>query len=268
MLLDESRFRVETIGDWVAPLVKAETKWRYNIYKSWLGFLDQGFGDTFDIEDEDFEDEDLDDIDDELDDLDASETYENSPRESSKYRNSEKVETNREEILARKRKEAKARAYEDYLRQKLESANENWSNIREEERIVKENMLPKRRPGQRSTSSTKRRRGKQITNFNKEAWFDDEEDEDFGYEDDENDYFDESSNEIEDDYLEKLRRNNKSSKQVMSKEEFDKAWEDSEKRNPIDLNPPIDFREYNNKRVASRNQMRRIRKDLEEQNSN
>ena len=42
MLLTESRFRVDLVGDWTAPFVKEETKWRYKLYKRWLTFLDEG----------------------------------------------------------------------------------------------------------------------------------------------------------------------------------------------------------------------------------
>lgn len=55
MLLDESQWRVNIIGDWVAPLVREETKWRYNLYKNWLAFLDEGLGDRFDVVPEEFD---------------------------------------------------------------------------------------------------------------------------------------------------------------------------------------------------------------------
>ena len=35
--------------------VKEETKWRYRIYKDWLRFLEDGFGDTFDVVEDAFE---------------------------------------------------------------------------------------------------------------------------------------------------------------------------------------------------------------------
>ena len=49
MLINESRWRAGIIGDWSKPLIKAETKWRYKLYKQWLQFLDEGLGDGFDV---------------------------------------------------------------------------------------------------------------------------------------------------------------------------------------------------------------------------
>jgi hypothetical protein len=64
MLLDESKWRVDVIGPWSAPLIRLETKWRYNLYRTWLQFLDEGIGDGFDeipgafVPDEDDDDDD------------------------------------------------------------------------------------------------------------------------------------------------------------------------------------------------------------------
>jgi len=55
MLIDESQWRVGIVGDWSKPFVKAETKWRYGLYKSWLQFLDEGIGDGFDVVADGFE---------------------------------------------------------------------------------------------------------------------------------------------------------------------------------------------------------------------
>jgi hypothetical protein len=52
MLLDESQWRAGLIGDWSIPIIKAETKWRYSLYKNWLKFLDDGLGDGFDMVEE------------------------------------------------------------------------------------------------------------------------------------------------------------------------------------------------------------------------
>jgi len=54
LLLEESEWRVDLLGNWIAPMVREETKWRYDLYKAWLGFLDEGLGDGFDIVSEDF----------------------------------------------------------------------------------------------------------------------------------------------------------------------------------------------------------------------
>jgi hypothetical protein len=54
MLLDESQWRADLIGDWCVPFIRAETKWRYNLYKGWLQFLDEGIGDGFDVMSEEF----------------------------------------------------------------------------------------------------------------------------------------------------------------------------------------------------------------------
>lgn len=49
LLLEESRFRMEVTGGWVTPLLREENRWRFRLYESWLTFLDEGFGDTFDV---------------------------------------------------------------------------------------------------------------------------------------------------------------------------------------------------------------------------
>ena len=48
MLLDESVWRINILGDWVTPLVKSETRWRNEVYNTWMNFLDEGIGDGFD----------------------------------------------------------------------------------------------------------------------------------------------------------------------------------------------------------------------------
>ena len=46
-----------TITAITGPLVKAECKWRYNMYKSWLKFLDVSIADSgFETMNEDFSD--------------------------------------------------------------------------------------------------------------------------------------------------------------------------------------------------------------------
>ena len=54
MLLDESQWRSDLIGEWSVPLIRQETKWRYKLYKNWLTFLDEGLGDGFDVVDDEF----------------------------------------------------------------------------------------------------------------------------------------------------------------------------------------------------------------------
>lgn len=56
MLIDESQWRAGIIGGWSKPFIKAETKWRYKLYKSWLQFLDEGLGDGFDVVADGFQD--------------------------------------------------------------------------------------------------------------------------------------------------------------------------------------------------------------------
>jgi hypothetical protein len=54
LLVKESKWRVGLVGDWIAPLVKAEAMWRYGLYKGFLAFLDAGYADGFDTVDESF----------------------------------------------------------------------------------------------------------------------------------------------------------------------------------------------------------------------
>lgn len=48
MLLQESRFRMNIVGDWIAPLLRLENKWRYKLYEGFLHFLDVGLGEVVD----------------------------------------------------------------------------------------------------------------------------------------------------------------------------------------------------------------------------
>lgn len=57
MLLEESRWRADIIGDWALPFIKQEAKWRYGTYKGWLRFIEGGLGDAFDVLPEDFDSE-------------------------------------------------------------------------------------------------------------------------------------------------------------------------------------------------------------------
>jgi hypothetical protein len=55
MLLQESMWRINLIGKWCTPAVKSETKWRNNLYRDFMYFLDEGLGDGFDtVEEETF----------------------------------------------------------------------------------------------------------------------------------------------------------------------------------------------------------------------
>ena len=65
MLLQESMWRINLVGRWCIPAVKSETKWRSNLYKDLMFFLDEGLGDGFDVveeetfgEEDDYDDED------------------------------------------------------------------------------------------------------------------------------------------------------------------------------------------------------------------
>jgi hypothetical protein len=57
MLINESRFRVNVMGDWIVPYLRKENKWRLQVYDQWLNFLQEGFGDVFDVVDEDFQED-------------------------------------------------------------------------------------------------------------------------------------------------------------------------------------------------------------------
>ena len=45
--------RVNTVGSWIAPLVRTENRWRFKLYEAWLRLLQEGFGDQVDIVDND-----------------------------------------------------------------------------------------------------------------------------------------------------------------------------------------------------------------------
>ena len=42
MLADEAQFRVDLLGEWTKPWVKREARWRFESYRWWLDFLDEG----------------------------------------------------------------------------------------------------------------------------------------------------------------------------------------------------------------------------------
>lgn len=63
MLLTESQWRVDLLGNWLTPFVKDEAKWRYILYKKWLTLLDEGLGDGFDVVEDAFEEEEYGDMD-------------------------------------------------------------------------------------------------------------------------------------------------------------------------------------------------------------
>lgn len=48
LLVKESRFRMNIVGDWIAPLLRLENKWRYKLYEGFLHFLDVGLGEAVD----------------------------------------------------------------------------------------------------------------------------------------------------------------------------------------------------------------------------
>ena len=50
LLIEESKARIQVTGDWMKPLVQAEAKWRYNLYKSFLSFVGNDLGEGFDVE--------------------------------------------------------------------------------------------------------------------------------------------------------------------------------------------------------------------------
>ena len=86
MLLDESQWRSNLIGDWSVPLIREETKWRYKLYKNWLKFLDEGLGDGFDVVDDGF-----DDYEDESDDRSGGQDdYDDRDRDSGRFRERER----------------------------------------------------------------------------------------------------------------------------------------------------------------------------------
>lgn len=48
MLMEESRFRMRSVGGWIAPLLRIENKLRTKLYEGFLYFLDNGVGDVVD----------------------------------------------------------------------------------------------------------------------------------------------------------------------------------------------------------------------------
>eukprot|EP01035_Chromulina_nebulosa_P017500 gene17500-23056_t len=142
MLLDESKFRINLVGDWTTPLVKSETKWRYNIYKYWLDFLDQGVGDTFDVIEED-----------------SDSDYQDEPVNN---RSKQRVENERFD-----KNNQKAQEYNRWVENQI--SNKNWSDLSQEEMISKRNIAAA------SRNSKPQLKYKQAV-YDKNKWFNDDED--------------------------------------------------------------------------------------------
>lgn len=111
MLLDESKWRIDILGPWVAPMVREETKWRYSVYKRWLQFLDEGLGDGFDVLPNDFDEDD----DDEGDDDDEPKDDDNAAARKSKVR--------RQSTAV-----GSAAKYSDWLSREI-SASDGWEEL-------------------------------------------------------------------------------------------------------------------------------------------
>lgn len=151
MLIDESKFRVNMAGFWTTPFVKAETKWRYKLYKGWMDFLNQGVGSAFDEEEpESFED----------DDEDTSRTY----VESAPPRKATRTRTTASSRSEESPEDARAREYDSMIRKEL-ALKGVWSNLRDDE-IEAKKLL--RRPSKTVNNSKK--------TFSRDEWFEEKED--------------------------------------------------------------------------------------------
>lgn len=228
--MDESKFRVNVVGDWTAPFVKAETKWRYRLYKSWLNFLDQGVGDAFDDVPRGFY------IDDE------ENRYKQSQLQSTKeggrkskgvsnvdrstgYQKINNRSNNKDKEVAEKTNR-KAKAYEAWIRQQIDASND-WSDISEDEREAQKLFLENERKRLNKLKLSRK--------FDPDVWFDDEDDNNLTFDDDLE----------EDDYV---VQNNRRKSQInrstdIENETFDynQAWEDSKRRTPTKLYPPLEL---------------------------
>ena len=142
MLLDESKWRIDILGPWSKGLVRAETKWRYGLYKRWLQFLDEGLGDAFDVLPSDFDEEEEDDDDEE---------------EGGGRRNMSRATERGDDV-----KDARALRYERWLKLQMEK-EDDWEDRRKVE--VDE---------ERRRRQVQERGGPDVRN--KREWFEDEED--------------------------------------------------------------------------------------------
>ena len=154
MLIDESQWRVNLIGDWSVPFIREETKWRYKLYKNWLQFLDDGLGDGFDVVDEDFYEPDEED--DEYYDDEYSDNYDRNyqdrgnirvsaaargvdveqPEETRKVaaRDDENIAEDRPRRVPRERPPRnKAEAYDRWVRDRV-ATGDDWTDVEKEER--------------------------------------------------------------------------------------------------------------------------------------
>jgi hypothetical protein len=134
MLLDESQWRLNMIGDWASPFVRSETKWRYQLYKRWLQLLDEGLGDGFDVVPEAFDSDnnydayeygDNDDVDD--NDVSSRKTSYSNNRER---RSTPVSSRSSQESLER---QAQAIAYDEWMKKRLTLDEDQWTDVTKEE---------------------------------------------------------------------------------------------------------------------------------------
>lgn len=172
MLLDESRMRIELLGDWISPLVRQETKWRYNVYKDWLNILEEGSGNAFDVVEESLEAGEDNDLDYEFRGPSRREMRQTKPSKPAKSfvppsvardpparvrvpidearstsdsfskaaRRTLRTDSDMFPSRANNpvRKSRNAKAYERYIRRRMLEDNVPWSDIDEEEKKIEE----------------------------------------------------------------------------------------------------------------------------------
>ena len=123
MLIDESRWRIDLIGGWVTPFVRAETKWRYGLYKNWLTFLDEGLGDGYDVMPDSFAPSEVDDDDDDDDDNEeVGGAFDDPPP------------ARRAPAAGPRPVRRKAASYDRWVRDELRSGDRGWTDIKAEQR--------------------------------------------------------------------------------------------------------------------------------------
>ena len=133
MLLDESQWRINLIGDWASPFVRSETKWRYQLYKRWLQLLDEGLGDGFDVVPEAFGDEyyayEYGDNDDDDDDeaMSNRKTTSSNRRESPSSPSSSRIS---QESLERR---TQAKRYAEWIKERIDVDDNQWTDVSNEE---------------------------------------------------------------------------------------------------------------------------------------
>lgn len=266
LLLSESKWRLGLLGNWIAPAVRQETKWRYDAYNGFKTFLEGGFGDTFDVVDEDFGDDEDGTVDGTLhqhatpphDTANNDFTERKQPRQQAVQRTQQQQQPKKKkkkQAPQESNEDMKRRRYDEYLdkkRNELRTVQAEISNGDDSE--DDESILPEDKDAWFSNQSSKKKKTDNKPTRSKRGFFaflDDNDDDDFEIDADgdidERNFGDEQIERsitkraiIPNNYLLQKQPSSpsKSSRTLRTQEEFEAAWKASAQRAKVEDYPP------------------------------